>query len=285
MASSLPRRVGVAAVGIPLAFGLVYLGEWPLVIALQGLALLGTAELYRLAAPLGVRALAVSGLLGAVLAPVVLWGLVEGNGLVTTWGGYAAILWLLATLAAAVWRRAPDERPLDAAAITVLGVLYAALLPSFVVVLRHTVPDAPPWPATWLVFLPLAITWICDSMAMAGGALIGGAQCAPVISPNKTWAGTVTGSLSAVVAAILYGMLVLDRVGTHLPWWQLATMGLVLSVVGQLGDLAESLFKRAAGVKDSGTVFPGHGGVLDRLDSLYWVLPISALMLTVFGVL
>ncbi len=66
--------------------------------------------------------------------------------------------------------------------------------------------------------------------------------------------------------------------------WQLVVLGLVLAVMGQSGDIAESLFKRDAGVKDSGTFFPGHGGVLDRFDSLYWVLPTTAVLLALFGV-
>jgi phosphatidate cytidylyltransferase len=91
--------------------------------------------------------------------------------------------------------------------------------------------------------------------------------------------------LGAVVLAPVYGILVLARLGVSIPWWQLAVFGLVISGVGQIGDVSESLFKREAGVKDSGGFFPGHGGVLDRFDSLYWVLPTSLLLLRLYGTL
>ncbi len=106
-----------------------------------------------------------------------------------------------------------------------------------------------------------------------------------MISPNKTWAGTITGSLAAVVVAPLYGAFLLAPRGVSLGPWQLVLLGLALSVAGQVGDLAESLIKREAGVKDSGTFFPGHGGVLDRLDSLSWTLPTAVALLALFGVL
>ena len=93
----------------------------------------------------------------------------------------------------------------------------------------------------------------------------------------------MTGALGAFVLAPAYGALVLVPVGVSIHPWRLALFGLAISVVGQLGDLAESLFKRQVGVKDSGKFFPGHGGVLDRFDSRYWVIPTAALLLTVFG--
>jgi phosphatidate cytidylyltransferase len=120
-------------------------------------------------------------------------------------------------------------------------------------------------------------------MAMTGGSIIGGPKLAPVVSPNKTWSGTISGSVVSVVLAPVYGKLLLEPVGIHIEIWQLALFGLVVSSVGQLGDLAESLFKREVGVKDSGTFFPGHGGVLDRLDSLYWAIPTAVILLTAFG--
>ncbi len=115
--------------------------------------------------------------------------------------------------------------------------------------------------------------------------MFGGPKLAPVISPHKTWSGAVAGLVGAGFAAVLYGILILDEVGLSLHVWQLVIIGLVVGVVGQVGDLAESLLKRSVGVKDSGAFFPGHGGVLDRLDSLYWVIPVSALCFYAFGVL
>ena len=85
--------------------------------------------------------------------------------------------------------------------------------------------------------------------------------------------------------AVAYGAFALTAAGIALRVWQLLVIGLVVGVLGQIGDLAESLLKRSVGVKDTGSFFPGHGGVLDRLDSLYWVIPMSAMCFYAFGVL
>ena len=171
----------------------------------------------------------------------------------------------------------------DAVSVTAFGALYAGGLPAFLLWLRHGAVSRSAWAATWLVFLPLALTWISDTLAMIGGSLVGGAKLAPVLSPKKTWAGAVAGAVAAPLLAPLYGRWVLGAVGIEVPVVALVLVGLGVGILGQLGDLAESLFKREAGVKDSGGFFPGHGGVLDRLDSLYWGIPVTVVVLKAFG--
>ncbi|MBP2276631.1 Cytidylyltransferase family protein [compost metagenome] len=117
----------------------------------------------------------------------------------------------------------------------------------------------------------LALVWACDIGAYAAGRVIGGAKIAPAISPNKTWAGLVGG----VLAASLFAAFLHYRYGLPLRM-TLATP--VLAVLAQGGDFYESWLKRRAGVKDSGTLLPGHGGVLDRLDGLVPVAPVAALL-------
>jgi len=197
---------------------------------------------------------------------------------------YAAAVWLIVVLVVAA-ARGPDRRPLTAVAVTVFGGLYASALLSFIVAIRHGPhSDAHPRGSVALVVLPLVVTWICDTCAMAGGALVGGPKLAPVLSPRKTWAGAVAGLVGGLLAALAYGALVLDRVALRLGVWQLVTVGVVGVVAAQVGDVAESLFKREAGVKDSSSLIPGHGGVLDRLDSLYFVLPLTAGLFRLYGV-
>jgi phosphatidate cytidylyltransferase len=155
---------------------------------------------------------------------------------------------------------------------------------SLIVLLRHPTMPLTSWAATWLVFLPLVVVWICDTLAMAAGSLFGGPKLTPVLSPKKTWAGAVCGTLGGTAVAPVYGALLLRPNGVSIPVWQLLVFGFLISVVGQSGDIAESQIKREVGAKDSGTFFGGHGGVLDRLDSLYWAIPTSVILLVLFGV-
>jgi phosphatidate cytidylyltransferase len=120
---------------------------------------------------------------------------------------------------------------------------------------------------------------------MFGGRAIGGPKLAPTVSPGKTRSGSVAGVLGGLIVAPLFAWLVFPRVGLGIPLWQLLAIAAALGVIGQAGDLAESLFKREAGVKDSSHLIPGHGGVLDRLDSLYFVVPAAAALYRMFGII
>ncbi len=175
--------------------------------------------------------------------------------------------------------------PLAATAATTFGVLYPAGLASFLIPIRHARYETWSWAGAWLVFFPLVVTWVCDTAAMFGGKLIGGPKLWPAISPGKTWSGSIAGVLGALVTVPVLNWLVLEPVGVALPLWQGLVFAGILGVVGQVGDLAESLYKREVGVKDSSSLIPGHGGILDRLDSLYFVLPVSAVLYRLFGVL
>lgn len=115
----------------------------------------------------------------------------------------------------------------------------------------------------WLMFA-LAIPWFCDSAAYFGGKALGKHKFSPGISPNKTWEGTISGVIFSVVGGLIFGLTLLKE--ESLPF--VMTVALFIGIFGQFGDLIESLIKRGAGVKDSGSLFPGHGGLLDRTDSL-----------------
>jgi phosphatidate cytidylyltransferase len=284
MAHQLARRIGVAAIGIPATVGLIYLGGWALVAVLAALGAVGAFELYRLAARQGVRALVVPGCVGAALFPAAAWlTMPAGPGLAPRWFAFLMALWLIGVMATAVATRPPNDGPTAGLGVTVLGALYAGGFPAFLLLLRHPAAPLGAVAGTALALFPLVLTWICDTFAMAGGALIGGPKLAPVLSPAKTWAGAVTGTLGALLAALAYGRWALAPLGVPLSPTILLVSAAAVAALGQLGDVAESLFKREAGVKDSGAVFPGHGGVLDRLDSLYWAIPTVALVVAVGG--
>lgn len=123
----------------------------------------------------------------------------------------------------------------------------------------------------------MGVVWATDTGAYFAGRAIGGPRLAPKISPNKTWAGLIGGMLSAAGVAALIAAFV------HGPSLALALLGATLAVVAQTGDLAESALKRHAGVKDSGRLIPGHGGILDRVDGLMPVAAVLVLLTVVFG--
>jgi len=248
------------------------------------LGVVGATELYRIAELHGVRPIRDVGLPAAAVVPFAAFAASsDGPGLSHSVLLFAGAVAVMIVMAAAVWRRSPEDHPLSSVTVTLFGVIYASGLLSFLIMLRHPSAPVTAWGGTWLVFLPLAVVWVCDSVAMAAGSLIGGPKLAPVVSPNKTWAGAIAGTALSLVLAPLYGWLLLEPVGIHIGVWSLGVFGLVISALGQLGDLGESLFKREVGVKDSGDFFPGHGGVLDRLDSLYWAIPTAVILLSAFG--
>ena len=275
-------RIAFAVPAIAVTLLLLLVGGWPLAGVLAVLGVLGTREVYDFARAQGIEPLEWVGFIGAALCPLAIYWVksyAEWEPVV-----YVGAIWFLVVLVVAA-ARGPDHRPLTTVAVTVFAGLYASALLSFVVAIRHGPhSDAHPRGSVALVVLPLVVTWVCDTCAMAAGTLIGGRKLAPVLSPRKTWAGAVAGLVGGMVAALAYGPLVLDRVALRLEVWQLLTVGLVVAVAAQVGDVSESLFKREAGVKDSSSLLPGHGGVLDRLDSLYFVLPLTAGLFRVFGV-
>jgi len=288
MASNLARRIAFAVVAIPTVLWILYLGAWPLVGLVAVAGALGTWELYGLARRQGVEPFVALGILTAVVIPVTFYYWLRNSGDMGAPAWYlswalGAAFWLMTILGAAMRSRGPGGRPLAAIAVTVLGPLYASGLLSFALWLRHGAGEAPhSWLGLWWTALPLVIVWLCDTAAMAAGRLFGGSRLAPVLSPNKTWAGAIAGTVAAVLAALAYGQLTLGRFDAAPPAWQLAVLGVAVSVFGQIGDAAESLLKREAGVKDTSNLIPGHGGVLDRLDSLYFALPVAAYCYSAF---
>jgi len=249
---------------------------------------LGARELSALAGQHGVRPHRLFASASAAAIPLLVWrGVTDPGGAgLSADLFYGAALWLLAVLLLTLWRRQAAHRPLAAAAVTVLAPLYAGGLLAFALVLRHgTGHGLQSWPGLALVFFPLATTWVCDSLAMEVGRRVGGPRLAPDVSPGKTWSGAIGGFVGALAGALAYNHFLLAALGLAVTPWQALLVGGVAGVVGQLGDLAESLLKREAGVKDSGRLLPGHGGVLDRLDSLYFVLPATAVLYRAFGLL
>lgn len=192
-----------------------------------------------------------AGLLFVLLA---LLGLAEFTGMVVIAGLVAAFVWqMLLTKRGRVGVNV---------GLTILGAVYAGLLPSYLILTRSL-------PNGWIIVLLTTLAvWACDIVSYAVGTWIGRTKLAPDISPNKT----VEGALAGVMAS----MIVLGA-AYMFPWLDLATrllVGLIIGVFAQLGDLSASMIKRELGLKDFGRFIPGHGGVLDRFDGLFFVAPL-----------
>jgi phosphatidate cytidylyltransferase len=147
--------------------------------------------------------------------------------------------------------------------VNTLGLMYVPLLLGHFIWLRYL-----PQGELWVLWL-LAVMFAGDTMAFYTGQLLGGAKLYPAVSPGKTWSGTLGGMAASLVVGVLLGLWLFPKTGlVGLVW-----LSLVLGVVGLLGDLFESMIKRQAHVKDAGQLLPGHGGMLDRLDSLLFAAP------------
>ncbi|HKC40190.1 MAG TPA: phosphatidate cytidylyltransferase [Gemmatimonadales bacterium] len=283
---NLVQRIAVAVVAIPLVIGVVWLGGWVLAALLAVLGVLGAQEVYDFARRQSIEPLERTGWLAAAGIPLLAYW---AKGSETHWAEpaiYLGAIWLMFAMTLAMARRGPTGRPLASVAITMFGCLYASGMLAFLIAIRHGLNAAQrPGAYVMLTLFPLVITWVCDTAAMAVGTAVGGPKLAPVLSPKKTLAGAVGGTLGGVIAALALGLFVLNRYGWSFTPGQLLLFGLAVSIVGQIGDVAESLFKREVGLKDSSTLIPGHGGVLDRLDSLYFVIPAAAGLYRMFGVI
>lgn len=282
MASNLVQRVGFAVVAIPLALGLVWLGGLPLALLVAVIGVLGTGELFEFARRQGFGPPAWPAHAAAVGVPLLVWAFLQRPAEMAGWHAalpFLAALWVLAILTWVLATRRSDAKPLGSAAVTLLAPVYTAMLPAFLLTIRHGEHGTRSWAGAVLVFFPLVVTWVCDTAAMFVGKAVGGAKLAPVVSPGKTRSGGIGGLLGAILAAVLWNQWVLVPQGVAITMGQAVLFGAVLGIIGQVGDLVESLFKREVGMKDSSALIPGHGGVLDRFDSLYFILPVAAALL------
>ncbi len=185
----------------------------------------------------------------------------------------AAVIALLAIIALSSALARPDEitRSLVSVSATVFGVIYVALLAGYLVGVRMIEETGnTPKLAAKLLTMFFAMVMLTDTGAYYTGRSIGRHKLAPRISPGKTIEGSIGGFISAALAGILSKYAFFPEI----PMLHAIILGVVIGVVGPVGDLAESMFKRGSEVKDSGAIFPGHGGMLDRVDSILFCAPV-----------
>ena len=285
----LRQRALTAAVGIPVTLLVIYAGGWWLVGAAALLSVLALRELYRMTLrhwpPWAARLLPVfssvrwAGYGLAIALPAAHVQVLLGGREARFAELILASTLVLTGVAAAAARVLPAGHParLTHAWVTCLGTLYLPALFSYLVRLRALGEETDalrgldmviPSGIFWLL-LVFATCWTMDTAAYGVGRKWGKRKLCPTVSPGKT----VEGSIAALMASVF----IVCGLGWWfgLPLWQGLLLGMILGVVGQLGDLAESKLKRWAGVKDSGAMLPGHGGVLDRFDSLLFNAPVA----------
>ncbi len=289
--SNLTQRILVAAIGIPIV---IYVTFKPY--SLLGLiiifALVAVHEFYGLAKMKGFVPQVIAGM---VLTACIIFSFAQfrlpvhspSTGLLPI----VLIAGLIVTMLLELFKGYPN--PFVQVCITLAGALYLGLgLGGLYGVHEYFYIHAAVQPlasdpnvitgqAAFFLIAMLASIWICDSAAFTVGRKLGRHKIAERVSPNKTWEGAIAGLIAAILVWILARAYVpgLEEVSLSTA----IAMGMIVGVLGQIGDFAESMLKRDAGVKDSSTLIPGHGGVLDRLDSILFVAPITFFYLQVFG--
>lgn len=257
------RRVITAVIGIPVLLALVYLGGWPLIGAIaifEAVAVYEVAKMFNTSQMTFFARMAVFWVWALLLCQALHWPLV--------WGLLAGLL--VVVIGAVVLGR--EAKSFEGAMTTAWVSVYIGLLFQFLIALRAL--DG----GRRLVVLFFGIIWVTDAVAFFVGRHFGRHKLMVHVSPKKTWEGTLGGGLSALVLGIVTAPL------AHLTWVEGALFALVVSAMGVVGDLLESQFKRYTGVKDSGGLLPGHGGILDRFDSALLALPFAYYLLRGLGI-
>lgn len=266
------KRVVSAVIGIPVLIFTVYKGGMLFLALVSIVAFLGLSEFYALIKRKGIVLPKVifitNGLIFIFLSLVNVH-----NGLIFDF----FLFYVLVSIFITQLFRSEQSNPLLNTSMSFLGIVYVGWLSAHLLYLR----DLPG--GFFYVILVLLVTWANDTGAYFVGMNLGKRKLCPKISPNKTIEGALGGLISALIVTFLTGI----WINTSLPQFafspvDLLFLGLLISLAAQFGDLVESLFKRDAGLKDSSNLIPGHGGILDRFDSLLFATPVVYYYLQVF---
>ncbi len=261
----LKKRVISAAILIPVAALLLYLGGWWFTTLVLLFGVLAGYEAYTMLGKNGHMPLTWWGIL--FIAVLILTGMVDPGG---RWFFIILTAGLLLTLTRALFHA--TKNPATDWALTVAVALYLGVLMRHGPLLRN-LEHGLEW-----VLMALLVTWVADSGAYFIGTAIGRHPLAPRLSPKKTWEGAVGGWVVGVLVALIVGPWLLP-----ITYPQAFVLGALISAISPPGDLAESMFKRQCGVKDSGHLIPGHGGAFDRIDSLLFVFPLVYWLALLWG--
>jgi phosphatidate cytidylyltransferase len=258
-------RVITAVVLVPpVMAGIAYLSDVVFFAVLLCLILGGTWEFYKLLEA-GERSLMkLPTAFGAVVIP---FSVYVGGGSAFVFGIF---IFVLSLLIFKLFGRTPLDKTYEQVAMSMLAVLYYPFFMSFFFPLREISYH-------WIFFL-CVVTWMNDSFAYLVGVMFGKRKMYEIISPKKSMEGLAGGFAGGVIGGVAYGRYFMDLSMTHT-----VIISVLLVAVGVAGDLVESMFKRKSGIKDSGVCFPGHGGILDRTDSIAFAVPVLYFYVTIMG--
>lgn len=265
----LNKRIISALVALPLLFAAVILGKYIFFAGICILTIAGLYEYFKAVSNGGVKPMK---LVGHALGIILLFFILNNTDI--------SIITPVITLDILILLSIPifnQKYNFLSAGATIIGILYIPLFFSYLYLIRsiHGV-------GLYLVWFVFISSWFSDTFAYFTGRVLGKIKLCPTISPKKTVEGSIGGIISSIMGCIVYGM-VLNRLSIlNIPILHLAIMGLLGSILSQLGDLAASSIKRNVGIKDYGNIMPGHGGVLDRFDSILFVAPLIYYYITLF---
>lgn len=259
------QRVVAGLVFVPMFIVITRAGGYPFLALVDLIIVLGLMEFYAMMRAKGMHPYRTIGVIsGLTLSTYIFFRSGEYANFVFTF--------ILIALMGLELARKDNRLAVYHVSTTIFGVIYVAYLASHLVLLRELPAQVgvPYAQGASFVFLVFVVTWASDTGAYAIGSLFGEHTLSPKVSRNKTWEGAFGGVLFAAVA----GWVASVTFAGYLAAWEGVVMGVLASMVGLLGDLFESTLKRDAGVKDTSHVIPGHGGVLDRFDSLLFTAPL-----------
>ncbi|MGE5613989.1 MAG: phosphatidate cytidylyltransferase [Bacillota bacterium] len=272
-------RVVSAAVAIFLLAVIVYIGETAIGLAVFALAALGVREFNGALEKAGFKPVNILSYLSCLpLLYLAVSNLMPWQVIATMDGNYSDVaalgLFVLVVMASCFVMFSRGRYKIADAAVTLAGILYVVYLLSFVTLTRNMDKG---YLYIWFIFIG---AWATDTFAFFTGITIGKKKIVPSISPKKTLEGFIGGILGCMLAMVAFGMYFSGVL--KIPVFHLAALGLVCGVISQLSDWSASAVKRAAGLKDYGNIMPGHGGVLDRVDSILFTAPAVYFYINIF---